>query len=238
VKIYFITKPQIIIGIISGIILVFLGFFIVNRLDYGPIEPTTDFSPIYQGSGEKQQISLAVNVDWGEEFIPDMIKIFNQNKIKCSFFLTGRWTEKFPNIAKVISQNNHEIGNHGYKHDSTNNMSLEQVKSDIIKTEKIIKSATGIKTKLYAPPSGERGEHVLKAARDLGYQVILWSIDTIDWQCPAPQTIMSRVLDKAHNGAIVLMHPTEPTLKALPGIIRELKKRGFQFVTVSENIKG
>ena len=85
-KIYFITKPQIIIGIISGIILVFLGFFIVNRLDYGPIEPTTDFSPIYQGSGEKQQISLAVNVDWGEEFIPDMIKIFNQNKIKCSFF--------------------------------------------------------------------------------------------------------------------------------------------------------
>lgn len=235
-KVYFLTKKQIFNGIIGGIIVLISGFLITTFLYRNLVVPTTEVSPIYQGSSDKKQISFAVNVDWGEEYIPEMINIFNKFQIKCTFFLTGRWTEKFPESAKLISQNSQEIGNHGYKHDSPNKMSLEGIKADIKKTEQIIKNVTGKETQLYAPPSGEREDHVVKAAHDLGYQTILWSIDTIDWKRPAPNTIVTKILDKAHNGAIVLMHPTESTIKALPVVIPELKKQGFKFVIVSENI--
>jgi len=236
VKVFFLTKKQLSGMIMGGIILLLLGLIISFISWFGPAVPTTEITPIYQGSGETKQISFAVNVDWGEEFIPEMIEVFDRHQIRCTFFLTGRWTEKFPHLAKALADKNHEIGNHGYKHDSPNKMSLEQVKNDILKAESIIKSATGKMTQLYAPPSGERKTHVLKASHELGYRTVLWSIDTIDWQRPAPETIVTRVLNKAHNGAIILMHPTAPTIKALPVIISELLNQGYSLVPVSENI--
>jgi len=75
---------------------------------------------------------------------------------------------------------------------------------------------------------------VLEAAEELGYRTVLWSIDTIDWQRPAPEVISERVLNKMANGAIVLMHPTAPTVNALPGIIKSLKEQGYQLTTVGE----
>lgn len=235
-RVYFLTRKQICTRFITAILILAAGFLIVNHVYRNLSVPTTEITPIYQGLNNKKQISFAVNVDWGEEFIPEMIDTFNGHQIKCTFFLTGRWTEKFPEVAKSIIENGHEIGNHGYKHDSPNKMSQEKVRTDIKKTEQIIKEITGKNTKLYAPPSGEREDHVIRAAHELGYQTILWSVDTIDWQRPASNSIVTRILDKAHNGAIVLMHPTEPTVQALPIVIPELKRQGYKFVTISENI--
>ncbi|MGQ9513080.1 hypothetical protein [Thermodesulfitimonas sp.] len=64
--------------------------------------------------------------------------------------------------------------------------------------------------------------------------MILWSIDPVDWRNPPATAISSKVVSRAHNGAIVLLHPTAPTLEALPTIIEELRGRGFEFVTISE----
>lgn len=235
-RVYFLTKKQILKGIAGGIFFLIAGLLITNLLYRNLAVPTTEVSPIYQGSSDIKQISFVVNVDWGEEYIPEMIDIFNDAQVKVTFFLTGRWTEKFPEIAQLICQNGHEIGNHGYKHDSPNKMTLAGVKDDIKKAEQIIQNTTGKKIQLYAPPSGEREDHVVQAAHELGYQTVLWSVDTIDWKRPAFNIIVAKIQNKAHNGAIVLMHPTEPTIKALPIVIPELKNQGFKFVTVSENI--
>ena len=88
-------------------------------------------------------------------------------------------------------------------------------------------------TTLYAPPSGECEAHVLEAADNLGYDTILWSVDTIDWQKPDAATIIERVESKIHGGAIILAHPTASTVEALPTIIDDLKEEGYNFVTVS-----
>ncbi|MDD2497075.1 MAG: polysaccharide deacetylase family protein [Desulfitobacteriaceae bacterium] len=193
-------------------------------------------SPIYQGCSEKKQVSLAINVDWGEEYLPDMLNILESNHVNATFFITGRWAQKFPEITQSINQKGHEIGNHGFSHASPNKMSLEQNKSEIARTMTVIEQATGKKTRLFAPPSGERADHVLQAAAELGYSTILWSVDTIDWERPSPDVIINRVMKKVHNGAIILMHPTKSTLEALPKIIQELKNREYILVTVSENV--
>lgn len=192
--------------------------------------------PYYQGDITDNKVSLAINVDWGEEYIPDMLAVLNEYDVKATFFLTGRWTEKNPDIAKAITDAGHEIGNHAYSHSSPNGNTYEQNIEEITKTEDAIDKATGVTTHLYAPPSGEKEEHVIQAAEDCGYKVILWSIDTIDWQKPDADTIVNRVVSKLHGGAIILAHPTASTLAALPEIIEKTQEQGYVFTTVSENI--
>lgn len=66
----------------------------------------------------------------------------------------------------------------------------------------------------------------------------MWSIDTIDWRDDSTkEKIIYRVLNQAENSAIVLMHPTEETIKALPTIIKSLKKEGYTITNVSQIIK-
>ena len=193
--------------------------------------------PYYQGTGEDKVISLTINVDWGEEYLPDILKVMDKYNIKATFFLTGRWANNNPELAKTIFEAGHEIGNHAYSHKSPNQLSYEENMEEIKNTSDAIKKAIGQKeSPLYAPPSGERKDHVLKAAKDLGYTTILWSIDTIDWKRPSSDVIINRVLKKAHPGGIILAHPTNPTLEALPSIIQSLEEQGYVFVTVSENL--
>lgn len=192
--------------------------------------------PYRSGAAESSCVSLGINVDWGEEYIPDMLQIFADEGIPVTFFLTGRWADNNPELAADIAKAGHEIGNHGYSHTSPNASSEEEIMDEIQRTEEAIKTATGVTTDLYAPPSGECEDHVLAAADKLGYDTILWSVDTIDWQKPDAATIIDRVENKIHGGAIILAHPTASTVEALSTIIDDLKEEGYSFVTVSSNL--
>ncbi|AQS59328.1 polysaccharide deacetylase family protein [Desulforamulus ferrireducens] len=194
-------------------------------------------APIYQGSDQAKKIALTCNVFWGEEYIPTMLEVLEENDIKITFFVGGTWAEDFPELLKKMFAAGHEIGSHGYSHPHPDQLSKSGNLRDMQKAEQVIYECIQQRPKLYAPPYGERGPAVIKAAAEQGYDFILWSVDTIDWQRPAPEVIVQRVITKAHNGAIVLMHPTAPTVKALPQIINHLKQEGYQFVPVGELIK-
>jgi peptidoglycan/xylan/chitin deacetylase (PgdA/CDA1 family) len=91
--------------------------------------------------------------------------------------------------------------------------------------------------KYFAPPSGGFNEYTIQAAEDLGYQTILWSVDTIDWRDDSHRDlIVKRVVENIHNSAIVLMHPTAETNKALPIIIKTLYENGYRIGTISDVI--
>lgn len=192
--------------------------------------------PIYNGNTGLNGVSLAINVDWGNEYIPDMLKILDSFDVKASFFLTGRWAKENSELALTIKNAGHEIGNHGYSHASPNAMSVEKNIEEIEKSEQAIFEATGYKTVLYAPPSGERKDNVLQAAEQCGYTTILWSLDTIDWKKPPAERIISKVKQKVKAGDIILMHPTQPTVSALNELLKYFAEKGFKVQTVSENI--
>lgn len=195
------------------------------------------FAPIYQGNDRHKKIALTCNVFWGEEYIPKMLEVLQDHQVKITFFAGGTWVKDFPQLLKEMDAAGHEIGSHGYSHPHPDQLSKSGNLRDMQRAEKIIYDTLNKRPKLYAPPYGERGPAVLKAAEEQGYTFILWSVDTIDWQRPSPDVIVRRVVEKAHNGAIVLMHPTAPTVKALPTIIKQLKQEGYQFVTVGEMIQ-
>lgn len=196
----------------------------------------TKLAPISQGRLDTPKIAFACNVFWGEEYLPSMLKTLEENDMKITFFIGGTWAKSNPVLLKTIAEKGHELANHSYNHPHPNALSKEQNKDQILKTETIIQEITGVKTSLYAPPYGEYNDLVLKAADEINYPTIMWTVDTIDWKRPPAEIIKNRVLKKACNGAIVLMHPTEPTSKALPNLIKELKEKGYTISTVSDII--
>lgn len=190
--------------------------------------------PIYRGNPQKKQMSLMINVAWGTEYIEEILSILDKNNVKATFFLDGSWTAKNGEVAKKIVEKGHEIGNHAYTHPDMAKLGADRTAQEIVRTNDVIQKATGIRPKLFAPPSGSYNDLTVKTAHGQGMRTILWTLDTVDWKRPPASTILNRIVPKAQNGALVLMHPTEPTVEALRTMIPELGKKGYHLVTVSE----
>lgn len=233
------VKKSFILAVVAGIfLLAVLGTGLTSLLPFPAATVSIyDGEPIYQGSSEKKEIALTCNVFWGEEFLSQMLAILKRNNVPMTFFVGGVWAEKFPEITRKLLEAGHEIGSHGYSHPHPDRLSKADNLEDILKCEQVLMEITGKKPVLYAPPYGERGPAVLQAAEEAGYRTILWSIDTVDWRRPRPEAIVNKVVNNAHNGAIVLMHPTAPTVHALPQIIELLQEKGFTFVTVGQLLR-
>ncbi|KWW10962.1 MULTISPECIES: polysaccharide deacetylase family protein [Peribacillus] len=195
-----------------------------------------DPAPIYRAHPEKPVVSFLINVAWGNEYLQDMLGVLKKNNVKATFFLEGNWTKKNPELAKMIRDGGHEIGNHSYSHPNMQNISAQATREELRKTNEVIEAVTGSKMKWFAPPSGSYRDETVQIADSLGMETVMWSVDTIDWQKPSPEVLQQRVLSKVHPGAFILMHPTESTAKSLEALIIEIKKKDLDVVTVSEAV--
>jgi probable sporulation protein (polysaccharide deacetylase family) len=214
------------------------GTFDENKLVFRQIVPKVHLkdlspAPIYRGNPEKKMIALTVNVAWGEEFLPQMLQSLKNSKAKATFFLEGNWTKNHPNQAKIIVESGFEVGNHSYSHPDMSRLSKIENINQLEKTNKIIEAVTNQKVRWFAPPSGSWNPEVVKEVKDMGMETILWTADTIDWQKPSSSTIVERIIRKAENGVIVLMHPTKQTAQALPVIIEKLQEKGYKLVDIT-----
>lgn len=222
----------------------FIGLMIVDN-GYVGVSRSDLTIPLERVETADKVIAFTINVDWGEEFIPDILDVLDQYDAKATFFVTGRWAKNHPELIKEIDSRGHQIENHGYYHSHPDQLPIARTKEEIIAAERVVEEITGKKTTYYAPPYGERGPNGLKAASQLGYTTVLWTLDTIDWRADStPDKIAQRILEPKirhglqpdKSGAIVLMHPKDNTLKALPKILSNLKKDGFDMVTLEKLI--
>lgn len=214
------------------------GVFQRNKLVYTQVPPTVHLNdlkpaPIYRGNPEKPMVSLLINVAWGNEYIPSMLETLKKQHVKATFFLEGRWVKNNPEMAKMIVDAGHEVGNHSYTHPNMAVLTAAKIKEQLESTNQIIESTTGQKVKWFAPPSGSYRDEVVTIAATLKLHTIMWSVDTIDWQKPSPDVLLNRVMGKVHPGAMVLMHPTESTAGALDRLITQIKAKGYTLGNVS-----
>ncbi|QIB69499.1 polysaccharide deacetylase family protein [Aminipila butyrica] len=175
--------------------------------------------------------TFACNVDWGEDILPGMLEVFKEKNVRVTFFVTGRWAENNPELLKEMYDAGHEIQSHGYSHALCSDISSEKVEEEIEKTELAIIDAINIKPNYFAPAAGDYDERTLEIAERLGYKVVLWSSDTIDWrEGSSADVITQRIMAKPLDGAIILMHPKPETLKALPDLIEQINAQGCRIV--------
>ncbi len=208
------------------------------RVTIAPTITRRLFNPVYRVETDRKVMALAVNVAWGDEHLPAMLETLRAHNVKVTFFLDGEWAEKQPELVKLLAGEGHDIANHGFRHVHVAKMGEADIRDLILQNEDLLGRLGARPSKLFAPPYGECNQTITSAAASLGYTTIMWTIDTIDWKTSEPQKVIDRVTRKMTPGAIVLMHPTVVTNKALPAIVEAARKNGYQFSTVSELLGG
>lgn len=165
----------------------------------------------------------------GTERVLAILKKYN---VRATFFVIGQNVALYPDLVKQEVEMGCEIGNHTYSHVSLTGLSESEINEQILMCNELVKEATGIVPTLVRPAGGNISD---TASQILQIPVVLWSIDTRDWENRNSEKIAQEVLDKAQDGAIVLMHDIyDESADALEIIIPALLERGYQFVTVSE----
>lgn len=198
-------------------------------------------SAIYSVQTDKKVIALTFDISWGETRAEPILKILKDNGVKdATFFLSSPWSKSHPAIVEHIKRDGFEIGSHGNKFDNYSTLSDEEIRSQISTAHGILTELIGKEPNLIRLPNGDFDKRVLRIADDLGYSVIQWDTDSQDWLNKGVDTLVNRVVSKAHPGDIVLLHASDSsqqTHEALPAIIEQLRAKGYQFVSVSELIK-
>ncbi|MFC4023104.1 polysaccharide deacetylase family protein [Oceanobacillus longus] len=213
------------------------GIYDESLLVYEQITPEITLSdlpasPIYRGHPEKKMVALLINVSWGEEYIPEILSILKENKVKATFFVEGKWGKANAELVKMIDEQGHVIGNHAYNHPDMAKLSAQQNINQIDQTNQILKAITGKKPKWFAPPSGSYNDQVIQSAYNLNMETILWTVDTIDWKNPSVSVMINRVKEKLHPGATLLMHPTSSTTNGMHQLIKLIKDNGYKIGTI------
>ena len=213
---------------------------------YSESENVTVFSQnepaaVYSVQTEKKLIALTFDISWGDKRTEPILKILEDKGIKkATFFLSSPWASSHPEIVKHIKDGGWEIGSHGHKHVNYSSLTDEEIKTQIQTAHKVLSDVTGKAPNLLRLPNGDFDKRVLRIAHDMNYTVVQWDTDSQDWLNKGTETIINRVVDKAHPGDIVLMHASDSskqTHEALPVIIDKLRAKGYEFVTVSELMK-
>jgi len=193
---------------------------------------------IYSVSTDRKVIALTFDISWGDKRAEPILKVLKDKNVqKATFFLSSPWSHSHPDIVKAIQKQGYEIGSHGHKHTNYSELSDEEITKQLRSAHTILTDVTGKAPNLLRLPNGDFDKRVLKVAHDLGYQVIQWDTDSQDWMNKGRDTIVNRVVSKSHPGDIVLFHASDSakqTHEALPIIIDELRKKGYEFVTVSD----
>jgi peptidoglycan-N-acetylglucosamine deacetylase len=200
-----------------------------------PVEPSITFDWVHVDGPY-----IAVTFDDGPsaKLTPKLLDLLAARHIKATFFLIGENVAENPEIVAREVREGHEIGNHSWSHPNLAKMSDDGVRNQLRKTEEAIQNAAGVRPKFLRPPYGSITAREKKwINQELGYKIVLWDVDPLDWRRPGPNVVCNRIVKNTRAGSIILAHDIHPgTIDAMPCVFSQLEAKGFKFVTVSELI--
>jgi peptidoglycan/xylan/chitin deacetylase (PgdA/CDA1 family) len=170
-----------------------------------------------------------------------ILETLRAERVPATFFLLGRHVERWPALARRVAAEGHAIGNHGYHHRKLHFRGPAYVRLDLLLGTDAIAHAAGTRPTFYRAPHGFRSPWVTPIARELGQRTVGWTLGVWDSDRPGPDMIVRRAVDGCRPGTILLLHDGDgydpdgdrtQTAEALPKIIRELRDKGYGFVSL------
>lgn len=201
---------------------------------------TARLYPVYQVATTEKVAALTFDISWGTKTPAPVVEILRQKGLRCTFFLSGPWVLNHPELARLIRDNGHEIGTHGHRHVNYSSLAPGDLVEQLRLAQQSLEQVLGVKARLIRTPNGDYDDLVVRTLKEQGFEVIQWSVDSLDWMNPGGERIVSRVLQRVHPGAVILMHASDScrqTVEALPAVIDGLRAQGYRLVTVSELLK-
>lgn len=166
-----------------------------------------------------------------------ILDLLERYGIPATFFVVGKNAELYPAPLKRAVSLGHEIGNHTFSHPKLRGKSAASLTEELEHTENIIRSLTNIRPLVFRPPEGFRDSVVRTVSDEQGYQLVYWTVDTLDWTSASASSIEKAILKNVKNGSIILCHDyisgKSHTVEALERVIPRLLEEGYVFVTVS-----
>lgn len=160
--------------------------------------------------------------------------------VPATFFMLSSTAANNKETATAIGANPHmEVANHSITHPNLRTLSAGGVDHQVIGAQGRLERLTGRKITLFRPPYGATNGNVKAAAAHSGQAIILWDVDTRDWEHRNSARVVSTALQQVRPGSIILMHDIHSsTVDAVPNLIKALNQRGYTLVTVSTLLGG
>jgi peptidoglycan/xylan/chitin deacetylase (PgdA/CDA1 family) len=167
---------------------------------------------------------------------PQLLAILAEKNAQATFFMTGSNAAANPSTAKQVAEAGHAIGNHTFSHPNLTKLSPPAVRKEIERTDAAIAAATGSIPPMMRPPYGAADAAVQAA---VGKPLMIWAVDSLDWQSKNPAAFVPKVLKEITPGAMVLMHDVQPTtIAGQQELITALQRQGYQLVSVPQLFEG
>ena len=203
---------------------------------------------VYQVRSNEKVVALTFDDGPSPIWTPQILDALNLVNVKATFFMLGQHVQRYPEIARRVAEQGHEIGNHTYDHHGLISYKPEELDREIKDTEKVILTATGKKTKYFRPPKAWITAQEKKQVTDLGYETVLWSLNSKDWVTFDDRYMIKYIMHHVRPGDIILFHDSggvfkleggnrKETVKTIPRLVQQLRERGYRFVTISELLK-
>lgn len=238
-KIYIINRKHLIRFAMAFLLLGVMVFYTAG-MQNGVLSVFTNNNkklPIYCVDVPDKRIAISFDAAWGADYTESLLKTLKEHNVKTTFFLVGFWVDKYPDMVKRISEEGHEVANHSAKHPKMSTLSKDQIIKELTSTSDKIEAIIGKPTTLLRPPFGDYNNTLIETSQELGYQVIQWDVDSLDYKDYGADAIYNRVISKVGNGSIVLFHNNATyTGEALPRILDKLQAEGYEIVPISELI--
>lgn len=190
---------------------------------------------------------VAITFDDGPSplWTPRILAALKKAGIKATFFMLGDHVERYPQIAQMVASDGHEIGNHTFDHHVLIYYKPQELEKEIKDAEMAIKKATGVTTHYFRPPKAWLTPAEKEKIKAMGYEVILWSLNSKDWVTFDDKYITRYLVHHIQPGDIILFHDSggvfgteggsrKETVLAITRLAEKLKDRGYRFVTISE----
>ncbi|MEW8987040.1 MAG: polysaccharide deacetylase family sporulation protein PdaB [Bacillus sp. (in: firmicutes)] len=211
-------------------------FYMDNMVQIPAFSAKDGPKAIYKG---EKDLALTFNIGWGDEKAEPILDVLKKEKAGAvTFFLSGSWAERHPDLVNRMVKEGYEIGMLGYEYKDYTDLEEDKVRRDIQKAQEAFKKLNVKNIELLRAPTGHFDQRTLKIAERFGYTVVHWSLDTKDWTNPGTEVIAANA-SKAKKGDILLMHASDSakqTAEALPLVLKDIRSKNLKMVTVSEMI--
>ena len=233
-------------------LLIIVGMVIAAGLAFGlwfwwacATPSSTFFRPVLiRGPQDRKHVSLTFDDGPSHPFTGQVLDILREHHVPATFFVCGKKVEQHSDLLRRMVAEGHEIGNHAYSHHFTFFKSRRHLADEIDRAQAVIESVAGRRPHLFRPPYGSRWFGLVPVLREHGMQMVLWSAAGYDWKKDGAG-ITEATLRELKPGAIILLHDgrearqaqeidRSQTVKALPGIIAGIQKKGYAFVPLKD----
>jgi peptidoglycan-N-acetylglucosamine deacetylase len=218
---------------------------VASAAGYQSMAPTGQwFGRTFTGVNRpSKQLALTYDDGPNDPHTLHLLDVLGRRNVRATFFLIGRYVQQRPDIVRDLVKAGHVIANHTFTHPLLIFRGTDQLRTQLTGCERALSDAGGGHSNLFRPPFGGRRPAVLRTARRMGLEPIMWNVTGYDWNAPSVEHIEQKVSRKVRGGDVILLHDgghrafgadRSYTVTATDRLISRYQSEGYEFVTIPE----